>query len=999
MDRSNNQTAANGYPDQYQNDPQQQQHHIQQADVWNRQQHQLHPQGQVPGQPQLISVPLVHHQLPPQYQAVPAQMWNGQVAIAAPHGQVHQPPGVPANAHYSPYAQIQYAYSPNQPIGLDPNSHSPQYAYVQQTPQLVSTTSQEHIPHHHQQQQPHMIESNSIATPSTRTYTHAFNEEPNTASSTTETKHMDALNSALKNPIPPYAIATTNNTNGRRSKTPTSNNGSNANTSPTNEANPNAAKKGFRNSRRRHRNSHLGCATCKSRRIKCDEQLPQCKNCVRARLSCAYLALDDAAREALKTAQQAHAARLQSLTVQSNAQNQKSQQQNQHYHHNQIQQQMQQHSYPYPNQPYFAPGLPSRIFVNSLPPLAQQQQYQPEPQQQQQQPLQHIPIQVNLQKPLLPPLEFPFQQTNGSTTISNNNSPTESIKRPKSTGSETSSSATSVSGAGLNDTSGGNSAINSISSRFSIQADSFNSLATLIGKHKDIDPRISDQNPQFPEEFTEIVLDPNCTKHLNQIWEKIDWSLIKKFRSGFEPEWLYDEYDRYHNLLMKEAENNIVLFKSLLSTGAVLLTQYSKDQQVREIASRQLNKEFEIVLRFLDKFKIDLTKEVNDPKVFYDNVNIAFSKFQIFQTAIPTTYFGSHNMNDNVELTSRFFNFIISYLNNEFVAFKDEEIVQKYKQDELFKQAGILNEYMGVFIIYYVQCIKAYHTASYNTVFFQELINNIEKAKPLIYDKLSKDHQKDYDNLVEFTTKLNEYFVKLRSASENSKNLTNELQVLFYTMKKWYSILPEQLYIDQQYPDEVYVLYAYFHATISSLIAIFPETRFYFIYSFNGRDGTRTANPILNYYNNETTSTEIKEALKYPVKLIEFFKKRTLLLSQYLSDVSNLPAKILLDESNRHILRNLVKEEQLTSFEVGNIDESAYPNIDQTSSFYNKESNSIIIPSLSSGHGFSNFEKAQLKRESLLKKSVEDGLTTIDKTLIDSFFTSPSASSSVSPTI
>ncbi|EGW30719.1 uncharacterized protein SPAPADRAFT_62580 [Spathaspora passalidarum NRRL Y-27907] len=58
-----------------------------------------------------------------------------------------------------------------------------------------------------------------------------------------------------------------------------------------------------KNSRRKHRNSHLGCGTCKRRRIKCDETLPACLNCLKGKLHCAYLNLDSNARNALRMAQ------------------------------------------------------------------------------------------------------------------------------------------------------------------------------------------------------------------------------------------------------------------------------------------------------------------------------------------------------------------------------------------------------------------------------------------------------------------------------------------------------------------------------------------------------------------------------------------------------------------------------------------------------------------------------------------------------------------------
>ncbi|ODV77750.1 uncharacterized protein CANTADRAFT_7247 [Suhomyces tanzawaensis NRRL Y-17324] len=62
-------------------------------------------------------------------------------------------------------------------------------------------------------------------------------------------------------------------------------------------------KKKKKNSRRKHRNSHLGCGTCKKRRIKCDETLPACLNCLKGKLNCAYLNLDSTARNALRMAQ------------------------------------------------------------------------------------------------------------------------------------------------------------------------------------------------------------------------------------------------------------------------------------------------------------------------------------------------------------------------------------------------------------------------------------------------------------------------------------------------------------------------------------------------------------------------------------------------------------------------------------------------------------------------------------------------------------------------
>lgn len=58
--------------------------------------------------------------------------------------------------------------------------------------------------------------------------------------------------------------------------------------------------------RKRHRNSHLGCATCKRRRIRCDETLPECTNCkksLNSKYSCLYKTLLATALEQLREAQ------------------------------------------------------------------------------------------------------------------------------------------------------------------------------------------------------------------------------------------------------------------------------------------------------------------------------------------------------------------------------------------------------------------------------------------------------------------------------------------------------------------------------------------------------------------------------------------------------------------------------------------------------------------------------------------------------------------------
>lgn len=126
---------------------------------------------------------------------------------------------------------------------------------------------------------------------------------------------MDVFSSALKNPLPPARKKYDSNHDGQDTS-PEQDNGPTYESSRSLPMIAQAPSKASeysdsrqkidskrKNSRRRHRNSHLGCGICKKRRIKCDEHLPQCFNCIKGRLHCAYLNLDAPARNALRLAQ------------------------------------------------------------------------------------------------------------------------------------------------------------------------------------------------------------------------------------------------------------------------------------------------------------------------------------------------------------------------------------------------------------------------------------------------------------------------------------------------------------------------------------------------------------------------------------------------------------------------------------------------------------------------------------------------------------------------
>lgn len=106
---------------------------------------------------------------------------------------------------------------------------------------------------------------------------------------------MDVFNSALRNPLPPLRKKSDRRRSTASGQLPV--------VAPAEASSLEEEVRKKKNSRRKHRNSHLGCGTCKKRRIKCDENLPQCFNCVKGKLQCAYLNLDAPARNALRMAQ------------------------------------------------------------------------------------------------------------------------------------------------------------------------------------------------------------------------------------------------------------------------------------------------------------------------------------------------------------------------------------------------------------------------------------------------------------------------------------------------------------------------------------------------------------------------------------------------------------------------------------------------------------------------------------------------------------------------
>ncbi|RCK63071.1 hypothetical protein Cantr_10132 [Candida viswanathii] len=81
------------------------------------------------------------------------------------------------------------------------------------------------------------------------------------------------------------------------------NNRTTSTTNNNNNNNNNATPLGKKSKRRKHKNSKLGCATCKERRVKCSEDLPSCTNCIKHKVKCPYLEYTEEQLNELRQAQ------------------------------------------------------------------------------------------------------------------------------------------------------------------------------------------------------------------------------------------------------------------------------------------------------------------------------------------------------------------------------------------------------------------------------------------------------------------------------------------------------------------------------------------------------------------------------------------------------------------------------------------------------------------------------------------------------------------------
>lgn len=170
------------------------------------------------------------------------------------------------------------------------------------------------------------------------------------------------------------------------------------------------------------------------------------------------------------------------------------------------------------------------------------------------------------------------------------------------------------------------------------------------------------------------------------------------------------------------------------------------------------------------------------------------------------------------------------------------------------------------------QAIKSILYPRYPHYFFQELIDKIALLESLVMAD-NADTQKEYYYLRDYT---NRVYGFIKSGIHSTQNSIYDPNVLYDFIKEWISNFPCLTFsIDFIKSDACVVLYAFFDSVSHALDAVFPEARYLFQFSFIGPiDLIGIENSAL-----VVSSQEAFVHLEYPLRLVSFFKKRAYQLS------------------------------------------------------------------------------------------------------------------------
>ncbi|AOW01253.1 putative zinc finger protein [Yarrowia lipolytica] len=656
-------------------------------------------------------------------------------------------------------------------------------------------------------------------------------------------------------------------------------------------------------SRKAHKKSHLGCKTCKRRRIKCDERLPSCSQCSRIDSPCPYL---DMTPQELTFFREAKVKSDATSFINMRSMNPTTQVP------------MQGYGYPAPPPPHGGPP-PAMGMQQPMMPMGYPPQGVPPPQM----PLQHMPPMAPApmaqpyyamqyppppqhmygHMPMPPQTQIPQQHPAAqpphpgppppSTHLSPHHSPHQSHHSPHSPHAHNVPSApppptsapqgphsypgafsgslpsvqngTTLPPLGSSPplSAAGNSGVKLENGH---QADGVKtenaqpvSLPPLTSTLPPIsaitDSGGSNDSFQLPP-----IIQAHNPKHATLPQKFGTGNTASIVKQGFETDMMRHAYGAWISDSIKNAEDHPVLYHSLLafSHGYLYLKSHSKvpdekantggmtPEQIRDLSSHHRSKALSMIHTYTDNLGSNSEQLPNASDALL--VTTLILAWDIFLQ--------EDDIKPYIELSKGL------------AAVLQSLSLNTSQSPTTFCMAESL-----------FQSIKSIHIPPYESGFWQEFVSKFASVKHQISDSTLL---LQYAEVEEF---LNEVTNMLNNQPRNFNNPTSyPPQKLYQFLRQWLTIFPSRALSGFQTwkTHDEKLLYSYCHAASRALDALFPEVRFLFQIGFIGPvDLVGLDNSLEESLGPNTGSTN---PLTYPLRVVGFFKMRTSLASRILFD-------------------------------------------------------------------------------------------------------------------
>lgn len=207
------------------------------------------------------------------------------------------------------------------------------------------------------------------------------------------------------------------------------------------------------------------------------------------------------------------------------------------------------------------------------------------------------------------------------------------------------------------------------------------------------------------------------------------------------------------------------------------------------------------------------------------------------------------------------------------------------------------------------QGIKSIQVPPYNSKFVDELLVKIKSIEHYITSSRDEILIIEHNNLYRFMADVSLFLRTNQRSKSFSHNMYYSPEYLFNLLREWLKSFPLNAQsLNAINNDYKLVLYVYYHATTRALDALFPEVRYLFQFGFIGPiDSVGIENLIGSYAENYL--------LRYPLKILTFFKERLFLINRLLASKPPLESSPIDD----------ITEIQIQSFETTIIQPENYP--------------------------------------------------------------------------